>query len=52
MDPKDWGCHVLDGRFMPIMTDQPAHAHAKNMDSLALIFAENVVVLAAQTHRN
>src|SRR4029434_3007226 len=25
-------------------------AHAKNMDSLALPFAENVVVLAAQTH--
>ena len=24
MDPKDWGWHVLDGRFMPIMTDQPA----------------------------
>jgi len=24
MDPKDWGWHVLDGRFMPIMTDWPA----------------------------
>ena len=23
MDPKDWGWHVLDGRLMPIMTDQP-----------------------------
>ena len=23
MDPEDLGWHVLDGRFMPIMTDQP-----------------------------
>ena len=24
MNPEDWGWHVIGGRFMPIMTDQPA----------------------------
>jgi len=24
MKPEDWGWHVLDGRYLPIQTDQPA----------------------------
>ena len=24
MNPKDWGWHIKEGRYMPIMTDQPA----------------------------
>ena len=71
-DPNDWGWHVLDGRFMPIMTDQPAPppeilevvrcsckkdcstkrctCKKHGLPCTPLTFAENVVVLAAQTH--